>query len=39
VLNDQLVREGDTFDGVRVLRIGADEVEIEVAGHRRVVKF
>jgi hypothetical protein len=39
VLNDRLVREGDTFDGVRVLRIGADEVEIEVAGGRRIVKF
>jgi hypothetical protein len=39
VLNDRLVREGDTFDDVRVLRIGADEVEIEVAGHRRIVKF
>jgi hypothetical protein len=39
VLNDHLVREGDTFDDVRVLRIGADEVEIEVAGHRRIVKF
>jgi len=39
VLNDRLVQEGDTFDGVRVLRIGADEVEIEVAGRRRIVKF
>jgi len=39
ILNDRLVREGDSFDGVKVLRIGAEEVEIEVAGHRRVVKF
>jgi len=39
VLNDRLVREGDLFDGVRVVRIGADEVEIEVAGRRRLVKF
>ena len=39
VLNDRLVREGDMFDGVRVVRIGADEVEIEVAGRRRLVKF
>jgi hypothetical protein len=39
ILNDRLVREGDSFDGARVLRIGADEVEIEVAGRRRVVKF
>ena len=39
ILNDRLVREGDSFDGVKVLRIGADEVEIEVAGRRRVLKF
>jgi hypothetical protein len=39
ILNDRLVREGDSFDGVKVIRIGADEVEIEVAGRRRVVKF
>lgn len=39
ILNDHLVREGDSFDGVKVLRIGADEVEIEVAGRRRVLKF
>jgi hypothetical protein len=39
VLNDRLVREGDAFDGVRVLRIGLDEVEIEVGGRRRIVKF
>lgn len=39
ILNDRLVREGDSFDGVKVIRIGADEVEVEVAGRRRVVKF
>jgi hypothetical protein len=39
MLNDRLVREGDTFDNVRVVRIGTDEVEIEVAGRRRIVKF
>ena len=39
ILNDRLVREGDSFDGIRVVRIGADEVEIEVHGRRRVVKF
>ena len=39
ILNDRLVREGDRFDGVTVVRIGSDEVEIEVAGRRRVVKF
>ena len=39
LLNERLVREGDVFDGVRILRIGADEVEIEVAGERRIVRF
>ena len=39
VINGQLVREGDTFDGARVVRIGVEEVEIEVAGARRIVKF
>ena len=31
VVNDRVVREGDRFDGVRILRIGAAEVEVEVA--------
>jgi hypothetical protein len=39
VLNDRLVREGDTFDDVRVLRIGPTEVEIEVNGQRRTLRF
>ena len=39
IINDRLVREGDSFDGVRVLRIGEAEVEIEVRGVRRVVGF
>ncbi|HZM50158.1 MAG TPA: hypothetical protein VFE68_06690, partial [Vicinamibacteria bacterium] len=39
LLNDRLVHEGDTFDNVKVVRIGVDEVEIEVAGRRRIVKF
>jgi hypothetical protein len=39
VVNDRLVREGDSFDGIRVVRIGAAEVEIEVRGRRRVVRF
>jgi hypothetical protein len=39
VLNDRLVREGDSFDGVTVIRIGAAEVEIEVAGRRLVIEF
>lgn len=39
LLNDRLVREGDAFDGVRILRIGETEVEIEVGGKRRVIGF
>lgn len=39
VLNDRLVREGDSFDGVSILRIGETEVEIEVDGRRQVVRF
>jgi hypothetical protein len=39
ILNDRLVREGDMFDGVRIVRIGEAEVEIEVEGRRSVVSF
>jgi hypothetical protein len=39
VLNDRIVREGDSFEGVRILRIGEAEVEIEVRGERRVIRF
>jgi hypothetical protein len=39
VINERLVREGDSFDGVRVVKIGADHVELEVRGRRRVVRF
>jgi hypothetical protein len=39
VLNSRLVHEGDRFDGVTVVRIGTDEVEIEVQGRRRVLRF
>jgi hypothetical protein len=39
LINDRLVREGDSFDGVTVLRIGVAEVEIEVRGQRRVLRF
>lgn len=39
ILNDRLVREGDSFDGIRVLRIGEAEVEVEVGGVRRTLKF
>jgi hypothetical protein len=39
VLNERIVREGDEFDGIRVIRIGAGEVEVAVRGQRRVLKF
>lgn len=39
VLSNRLVHEGDAFDGVTVVRIGADEVEIEVRGRRRILRF
>jgi hypothetical protein len=39
IISDRLVREGDSFDGVKVLRIGATEVEVDDRGQRRVLKF
>ncbi len=39
VLNSRVVHEGDRFDGVTVVRIGTDEVEIEVRGRRRILRF
>jgi hypothetical protein len=39
MLNDRLVREGERFDGVLVVRIGDSEVEIEVEGRRRIIGF
>ncbi len=39
VLNDRVVREGDVFDGIHVIRIGEAEVEVEVNGKRRVIRF
>ena len=39
VLNDRVVREGDAFDGIHVIRIGEAEVEVEINGQRRVVRF
>jgi hypothetical protein len=39
LLNDRLVREGDVIEGVRVLHIGEDYVEIEVKGERRTIRF
>jgi hypothetical protein len=39
VVNERVVREGDSFDGVRIVRIGPADVEVEVAGARRVLRF
>jgi hypothetical protein len=39
VINERLVREGESFDGVLVVKIGKAEVEIEVAGRRRMLTF
>jgi hypothetical protein len=39
LINDRLVFEGDSFDGVKILRIGEAEVEVEVRGQRRVLRF
>lgn len=39
IVNDRIVREGDDFDGVRVVRIGETEVEVEFRGRRHVLRF
>jgi hypothetical protein len=39
LLSDRLVREGDEFDGVKVVRIGETEVEVEWNGRRLFVRF
>lgn len=39
LVSDRLVREGDEFDGVRVVRIGEAEVEIEWRGRRSSLRF
>lgn len=39
VLNDRLVYEGESFDGVSVVRIGEAEIELEVDGRRVVIGF
>src|SRR5262249_49969740 len=38
-LHCRCVSEGNSFDGVKVVRIGEAEVEVEVNGHRMVVTF
>ena len=39
LINDRLVFEGDGFEGVKVLRIRETEVEVEVRGVKRVLRF
>ena len=39
LINDRLVFEGDGFDGVKILRIGETEVEVEVRGQKRILRF
>jgi hypothetical protein len=39
VIDGRLVREGDSIGGVHVLRIGETEVEVEVQGRRRTLRF
>jgi hypothetical protein len=39
MINDHLVRVGDELDGMRVLAIRIDEVDIEVGGRRTTLRF
>jgi hypothetical protein len=40
VINDQLVREGDLFEGARILRIGAESVDVRLEnGKAATVRF
>ena len=39
LINERLVFEGDSFDGVKILHIGEAEVEVEIRGRRRVLRF
>ncbi|MEO8361851.1 MAG: hypothetical protein ABI672_17585 [Vicinamibacteria bacterium] len=39
VINGLMVREGEVIDGVTILKIGTETVEMEVAGLRRVLRF
>jgi hypothetical protein len=39
LLGDHVVREGDAYNGWKVIRIGEAEVEIDVAGRRHVLRF
>lgn len=39
IVNDRLLREGDSIDGARIVRIAKEEVELELAGRRVVLRF
>ena len=39
LINDRLVFEGDSFDGITVIRIGDAEVEVDVKGQRKLIRF
>jgi hypothetical protein len=39
VVNDRVVGEGDTVSGARVVRIAPTEVDVEVDGARRTLRF
>ena len=39
IINGRLLREGDVTDGVTVVKIGTESVEIEVKGVRQVIRF
>jgi hypothetical protein len=39
VLNGYTLFEGDAFDGVTVIKIGVDTVEIEVDGKVQIIRF
>ena len=39
VIDERLVREGEEVNGMKILHIGAAEVEIEHLGRRRILRF
>lgn len=39
IINGRLLREGEVTDGITVVKIGTDSVELEVRGVRQVVRF
>ena len=39
VVNERLLREGDSIDGARIVRIAKDEVELDLGGRRLTLRF